>query len=121
MRTLILCFLSFSLYVSIQAQEMQEGFTLLESGKNQEAQVFFVKVLEEFPQNKTAQLCYARALGLGGDPGEALGLFKNMLAEYPKDLEITLNYAEAFLWNNRFEEAAPIYKNLELLWNLNCL
>ncbi|WP_167596687.1 tetratricopeptide repeat protein [Leeuwenhoekiella sp. ZYFB001] len=112
MRTLFLCCLSFSLYVSIQAQDMQEGFNLLETGKNQEAQVFFERVLEEFPQNKTAQLCYARALGLGGNPSEALGLFKNMLSEYPGDLEITLNYAEAFLWNNRFEEAAPIYKNL---------
>lgn len=95
-----------------QGQEMQEGFTYLEQGENAKAKIFFSEILKEYPNNKTAQLCYARALGLGSNPAEALQLFEEMRVNYPNDLEIELNYAESLLWNKKFEEAAPYYKNL---------
>ncbi|WP_035899391.1 tetratricopeptide repeat protein [Leeuwenhoekiella sp. MAR_2009_132] len=109
--TITLVILFFTIFTTT-AQDMQEGFTYLEEGKNAEAQVFFAQLLKQYPDNKTAQLCYARALGLGSNPAEALSLFEKMLVEFPNDLEIELNYAEALLWNSKFEEAAPYYKNL---------
>lgn len=112
MKTVYLCLVSALLFISVQAQEMQTGFTYLENGKNAEAKEFFAKILKEYPQNKTARLCYARALGLGGQPKEALALFEEMRNDYPGDLEIELNYAEAFLWNKNFEAAVPVYKKL---------
>ncbi len=45
-------------------QNMQEGFTYLETGKYPEAESFFETVLKEYPENKTARLCYGRAIGL---------------------------------------------------------
>ena len=103
---LIICLLS------VQAQEMTTGFTYLEEGKNKKAERYFAEILKEYPNNKTAQLCYARALGLGGNPTEALKLFKEMRVAYPGDLEIDLNYAEAFLWNKEYKNAVPVYKEL---------
>jgi len=91
---------------------MQEGFSYLEKGKFAEAEEYFDEVLQSYPNNKTAQLCYARALGLGGGKEEALTRFQSLSVHYPKDYEILLNLAEAFMWNERYSEAAQLYKEL---------
>lgn len=94
------------------AQNMQEGFTNLEKGEFSKAEVFFVTILKDYPQNKTARLCYARAVGLNKQPEKALSLFTTLRTEYPGDLEIELNYAEALLWNKKFDEAKVFYTGL---------
>lgn len=94
------------------AQNMGDGFEMLEQGNNEEAVSFFEDVLIEFPSNKTAQLCYARAVGLSGDPAKAKSLFEDMLAEYSTDFEIKLNYAESLLWNQEYRAAVSYYMNL---------
>lgn len=91
---------------------MQEGFEYLEKGNFQKATLFFENILKEYPNNKTARLCYARAIGLSENPTKALDLFKALKQEYPKDLEVELNYAEALLWNKKFEVAKDYYKEL---------
>lgn len=93
---------------------MNEGFSLLESGDFKKAEIFFDTILKDYPQNKTARLCYARAIGLSGKPEKGLELFTVLSSEYPNDLEIKLNYAEALLWNKRFEEAEIFYEKLIL-------
>ena len=84
------------------AQDMNRGFSHLEKGEFDKAEMFFEDILKSYPQNKTAQLCYARAIGLNSQPEKALTLFINLKKEYPGDLEIELNYAESLLWNKKF-------------------
>lgn len=91
------------------AQNMGVGFEMLEKGDNLEAVSFFKEVLKEFPSNKTAQLCYARAVGLSGEPAKAKLLFEDMLTEYSSDFEIKLNYAESLLWNQEYTAAVAFY------------
>lgn len=104
------------LFISIgflgNAQNMNEGFSNLEKGEFDKAENFFTIILKEYPQNKTARLCYARAVGLNKDPGKALILFTTLKTEYPDDLEIKLNYAESLLWNKKFEDAKIYYTTL---------
>ena len=57
------------------AQEMEKGFDLLESQQYAEAKDYFADVLKQFPDNTTAQICYGRALGLGGDTASAKNYF----------------------------------------------
>ena len=66
------------------SQNMQEGFQYLETGKFDKAEVFFQKILVDYPDNKTANLCYGRAVGLNGNAPKAVGIFTNLLEEYPK-------------------------------------
>ena len=73
------------------SQDMQEGFTYLETGKYTKAETFFQNILQEHPNNKTARLCYGRAVGLNGNPKEANTLFTDLLADYPNDFEVKLN------------------------------
>lgn len=94
------------------AQNMQEGFTNLEKGEFAKAEVFFTTVLKEYPKNKTARLCYARAIGLNNQAKKALQNFIALKKEYPGDLEIELNYAESLLWNKKFDEAKVFYTEL---------
>lgn len=94
------------------AQNMQEGFTNLEKGEFAKAEVFFTTVLKEYPKNKTARLCYARAIGLNNQAEKALQNFIALKKEYPGDLEIELNYAESLLWNKKFDEAKVFYTEL---------
>ena len=98
-------FLSFS-------QDMQDGFTYLETGKYAEAETFFKTILKTYPKNKTARLCYGRAIGLNGKPEQANTLFTNLLADYPNDFEVKLNYGESLLWNNNFPKAKTYFKGL---------
>ncbi len=94
------------------SQEMNTGFNHLEKGEFEKAEVFFKNILQDYPQNKTARLCYARAVGLNKNPETAIILFKKLLDEYPNDYEIKLNYAESLLWNKKFKEGKTYYENL---------
>ena len=94
------------------AQDMSKGFSNLEKGEFDKAEVFFKNILKDYPQNKTARLCYARAIGLNEQPEKALENFVVLKKEYPGDLEIELNYAEALLWNKKFDEAKVFYTTL---------
>ena len=91
---------------------MNEGFTYLETGKYKQAEAFFENILITYPKNKTAKLCYGRALGLNGNGERATTIFINLLERYPQDFEIKLNYAESLLWNENYNKAKGYYKNL---------
>lgn len=95
-----------------QAQNMTEGFSNLEKGEFDKAEVFFTTILKDYPQNKTARLCYARAVGLNKQAEKALTLFTALKNEYQDDLEIKLNYAESLLWNKKFDDAKIYYTKL---------
>ena len=106
-------FFYFILYSSIcLSQNMKEGFTYLETGKYKQAEAFFENILITYPKNKTAKLCYGRALGLNGKGKKATTIFINLLERYPQDFEIKLNYAESLLWNENYNKAKDYYKNL---------
>lgn len=93
-------------------EDINKGFQLLEKGDFQKAEVFFENYLKQDPDNKTAKLCYGRAVGLSGEPDKANKLFLDLLEEYPGDFEIQINYNESFLWDKKFKEAKPLYKDL---------
>lgn len=94
------------------SQNMQEGYTYLETGKYAQAETFFNTVLKDYPKNKTARLCYGRAIGLNGKTAQANLLFTDLLRDYPKDFEVKLNYGESLLWNNNFTKAKSYFKTL---------
>ncbi len=104
---LFLCFsfLGFS-------QDMKEGFTYLETGKYAEAETFFTAILEKYPTNKTARLCYGRAVGLNGNAKKAVKLFTSLLKDYPTSFEVKLNYAESLLWGKKYKAAKKYYEKL---------
>lgn len=92
--------------------QMTEGFNYLENGDFEKAESFFFDYLKTDPNNKTAKLCYARAVGLSGEPDKATSLFKDLLIDYPEDFEILINYNESFLWSKKYKQAKPLYENL---------
>tara|TARA_B100000795_G_scaffold113772_1_gene84401 strand:- start:211 stop:519 length:309 start_codon:yes stop_codon:yes gene_type:complete len=69
---------------------MKEGFTYLETGKYKQAETFFENILITYPKNKTAKLCYGRAIGLNGNGKRASTIFINLLERYPQDLKLNL-------------------------------
>lgn len=97
---------------SIRAQNMNEGFNYLETGVFDKAELFFIEILKKHPTNKTAQLCYGRAVGLNGNTSNAFSIFTNLLKKHPADLEIQLNYAESLLWDKQFNKAKTYYTTL---------
>jgi tetratricopeptide (TPR) repeat protein len=97
---------------TLQAQDMNVGFSHLEKGEFAKAELFFKDILKFYPKNKTARLCYARAIGLNNQAPAALENFIQLKSEYPGDLEIELNYAESLLWNKKFDEAKVFYSEL---------
>jgi tetratricopeptide (TPR) repeat protein len=97
---------------NIIAQEMTKGFKFLENGNFNDAEIFFKNILNDFPSNKTALVCYGRAIGLNGKPAKANDLFSELMKQYPNDLEIELNYAESLLWNKAFQKAKVFYQQL---------
>ena len=106
-------FIFFALYSLLGfSQDMQKGFTYLETGQYQNAETFFEGILTDHPKNKTAKLCYGRAIGLNGKAQEAVVIFTQLRTEYPTDFEVKLNYAESLLWNNEFAKAKTFYQNL---------
>ncbi|MGB5274411.1 MAG: hypothetical protein WBN39_10190, partial [Flavobacteriaceae bacterium] len=97
------------------AQEsLQSGFKMLESGSFENAEAFFGTYLKSYPDDKTAQICYGRAVGLNGRPMDANALFASLLKKYPGDFEIQINYNESFLWDKQYEVAKPLYAELVL-------
>lgn len=98
--------------LSTFSQNMKEGFLLLEHGKYKDAETYFKKTLETYPTNKTARLCYGRAVGLNGNPIKAKTLFLQLLKDYANDFEIKLNYGESLLWNKNYNEAKVYYEKL---------
>jgi len=92
--------------------DMTKGFGLLEKGEFQEAELFFQEYLKTDPDNKTAKLCFGRAVGLSGEPQKATNLFSELLKEYPGDFEILINYNESYLWAKKYEQAKPLYADL---------
>ncbi|TBN17936.1 tetratricopeptide repeat protein [Hyunsoonleella pacifica] len=91
---------------------MQTGFSYLETGQYANAESFFKTVLETYPKNKTAKLCYGRAVGLLGQSKKAVRIFTDLLNLYPDDFEIKLNYAESLLWSKNYDAAKSFYENL---------
>lgn len=91
---------------------MQEGFTYLETGEYAKAESFFDAILKDYPKNKTARLCYGRAIGLNGKAEDANILFTDLLKDYPNDFEVKLNYGESLLWNKNYKDAKTYYQSL---------
>lgn len=108
--TTLFCLLFFSF--GSFGQNMKEGFTYLETGKYKEAEVFFKEVLKDYPTNKTARLCYGRAVGLNGNSAKAVSIFTDLLKDYPTDFEVKLNYAESLLWSKNYNDAKVYYQKL---------
>lgn len=94
------------------SQNMQEGFTYLETGKYEQAESFFKTILKDYPENKTARLCFGRAVGLNGNAEKAESLFTKLLNDFPNDFEVKLNYGESLLWNKKYKEAKSYFKAL---------
>ncbi|WP_437370971.1 tetratricopeptide repeat protein [Maribacter litoralis] len=110
-RKIIFLFLVTTSLLNAQS-DMTKGFGLLEQGNFQAAEDFFAEYLTNDPTNKTAKLCYGRAVGLSGEPKKATNLFADLLKEYPGDFEILINYNESFLWAKEYEQAKPLYADL---------
>ncbi|SEL66403.1 Tetratricopeptide repeat-containing protein [Aquimarina amphilecti] len=93
-------------------QDMKEGFNHLENGAYDKAKVFFQNILQEYPDNRTAKLCYGRAIGLLGESKKAVAIFTELKTMYPDDYEIKLNYAESLLWDKNFNAAETYYERI---------
>ena len=91
---------------------MKKGFNYLETGKYKLAESFFEKILIDFPENKTAKLCFGRAVGLNGKSDKAIVIFNELLESYPNDFEVKLNYAESLLWDKQYVKAKNYYQKL---------
>lgn len=102
------------LSLTTHGQDMQQGFALLDSGQFGEASQFFEEVLLTYPDNKTAKLCYGRAIGLSDNPQLAIQTFKQLDQRYPNDLEVLLNLAESYLWAKDFTSAVEAYRDLKV-------
>jgi len=109
---LILMFVCMSFYTNY-AQNMSDGFEMLENGKFKSATFFFEEVLKKSPENITARLCHARALGLNENPKKSQKLFFTLINEYPNNFELKLNYAESFLWCKDFKKGLEYYLELQ--------
>lgn len=105
-------YITLCIFTLSYAQDMKPGFGLLEQGEYVKAERFFKTILEDYPNNKTARLCYGRAVGLSGEATTAVALFTNLLKDYPDDFEVKLNYAESLLWSSNFESAKTYYETL---------
>jgi tetratricopeptide (TPR) repeat protein len=105
--------ISFFLPLLLWAQNpMNKGFQLLEKNQYQEAEQFFETILETEPKNKTARICYGRALGLGGQVEPAYQIFQQLEQDYPGDTEVLLNLAESLMWQQSFVAASQLYTEL---------
>jgi len=100
---------------------INEGFLLLEKGDLNEAEMFFESFMKTEPLNKTAILCYGRAVGLNGNPQKAKEIFDKLLFDDPKNLEFLINYAEALLWNKEYTIALSKYIELEQIYPNNAI
>ncbi len=95
-----------------RTQDFKPGFNFLETGQFSKAKSFFEDALKEYPENLTAKICFARALGLSDAPAEANNFLAQLAQENPDNLEVRLNYAESFLWAGNFEDGLEYYLTL---------
>lgn len=107
--SIIMVFLTHGIFAQTS---MDAGFQFLEKGEFTNAENFFGNVLKNEPDNRTAQICYGRAMGLNGKPDKANSLFNGLMKKNPNDYEVLINYYESFLWGKRYEEAEKLYANL---------
>jgi tetratricopeptide (TPR) repeat protein len=91
---------------------MDAGFQLLENGDFSNAENYFGDFLKNNPDNKTAQICYGRAVGLNGNPNKANTLFNGLMEQHPDDYEVRINYYESFLWGKQYKAAEKLYAGL---------
>jgi len=99
-------------HVSFAQADMTLGYKMLENGQLEEAIDFFNEVVINYPNDKTANICLGRAVGLSGDPVKALQIFAQADKLYPDDFELNLNIAEAYLWNKLPAESLQVYQRL---------
>ena len=104
--SLLICF---CICTILPAQDLESGFAMLESKDYAQAVELFSEILVSDPGHKTARICHARALGLGGSTIEAHNLFKELNSDFPSDTEVELNLAESLLWNKEFNQAIDVY------------
>ncbi|PKB42769.1 tetratricopeptide repeat protein [Cellulophaga sp. RHA19] len=112
MKKFTLLFLLFLTVTAVAQEDFSPGFKMLENGEFKDAKDFFEPLSKTYPNNKTVQLCYGRAVGLSGNPEKANTIFANLLKKHPNDFEVQINYNESFLWANQFKEAKPLYADL---------
>lgn len=110
--SLALFFLTAVFPLAGHSQEMGPGFQLLETGEFEQATIFFKDILNQYPTNKTALICYGRALGLSGEAADALQIFDGLAVKYPGDQEVLLNKAEAHLWLKEPQFALATYSEI---------
>ena len=108
-----LSFVVLLVQLSYSQAPINKGFSLLENGSFSDAEVFFENFIKTDSLNKTAILCYGRAVGLNGNPQKAKEIFDKLLSDDSKNLEFLINYAEALLWNKEYTIALLKYLELE--------
>jgi len=96
----------------VAQMSMDAGFQLLEQGDFAEAEDFFSAVLDKESDNRTAKICYGRAVGLNGRPAKALSIFTELDKQFPNNLEVLLNIAESYMWDKRYVDAEKLYNQL---------
>ncbi|MFC3811664.1 tetratricopeptide repeat protein [Lacihabitans lacunae] len=111
-RTSALLFFLFTSFLLKAQSPLTPGFTMLETGKFNDAKAFFEHYLESDGQNPTALLCYGRALGLSGNPTKALEVFGDLKKKSPDSYEVALNIAEAYMWSKDYSIAKSHYEEL---------
>ncbi len=109
---LFVLFLQFLCFQLLAQGPMDEGFKYLEMGQLKEAENFFEAYLEDAPQNRTANICYARAIGLQGRAVDSEKIFDSLDQSHPDDYEIGLNLAECYMWQKRYSTAKQKYQAL---------
>jgi tetratricopeptide (TPR) repeat protein len=98
---------------TLNAQDFEKGYRMLEAGKFAEGAAFFKSYLQnQDATNRTALLCYGRGIGLSDSPTAAQGIFKQLLQRFPNDLEVRLNWIESLMWNKQFDDARAEYEQL---------
>ena len=96
----------------LSQSSLADGIAYLEAGQFAEATKTLRDVLKGEPDNRTASICYGRALGLSGETEQALLIFKELERADSTNAEVQLNLAECHLWNSKPLEALPIYQKL---------
>lgn len=101
------------MFIFVNAQgDYKAGFEMLEKGDFEAATQFFEKAVEKYPEDKTANLCYGRAVGLYNNPLKAEKIFEDLLGKFPNDYELELNLAESYMWQKQFASADSLYAYL---------
>ena len=71
--------------------QLDRALTFLEKREYAEAEVLFKRVLEDDPDNQTAQICLGRTFSLGAKYQEAEEYFNTLLKKTPGNVEVRLN------------------------------